>query len=117
MANMTDASHTFLRKALFAYGPLVVPIRADMVDFGELAGRGNSSFYSNPDQCNTSNWDVDSTDHDVILTGWQTIGDKVWLEIQNSWSTDWGSDGYAWIDGQYHCGIPMLVLLPLIKVL
>jgi hypothetical protein len=114
-APLDDPTHVFLRKALFAYGPLVVPIRADMVPFGELSGK--NAFYSDSQNCDTTQWTVDYTDHDVMLTGWQTIGGKVWLEIQNSWSTDWGLDGYAWIDGQYHCGIPMLVLLPIIKTI
>jgi len=51
-----------------------------------------------------------SLDHCVQLTGWfQMNGMTVW-NVRNSWGTDWGYDGYVWVqEGANVCGIAEVV--------
>jgi hypothetical protein len=55
-------------------------------------------------------------DHGVLLTGW-VVGPngKKYLEIENSWSTNWGVEGFGYIDEETDCGIEGMVLLPNLK--
>ncbi len=38
-----------------------------------------------------------STNHAIGITGWKTVGGKVYFHAKNSWGTSWGQKGYAWI--------------------
>ncbi len=37
------------------------------------------------------------TNHAIGMTGWKTVGGKVYFHAKNSWGTGWGQKGYAWI--------------------
>jgi cathepsin K len=43
-----------------------------------------------------SNYASPSTNHAIVLVGWDD-SKHAWL-LKNSWGTDWGEDGYMWID-------------------
>jgi hypothetical protein len=52
----------------------------------------------------------------VLLTGWIVRADgKRFLEIENSWSENWGADGFGYIDEVADCGIEGMVLLPNVR--
>jgi len=38
-----------------------------------------------------------ATGHAVVLAGYRTVGNQKQFLIHNSWSTNWGENGYAWI--------------------
>jgi cathepsin L len=87
VANGQRATIEALKQALVEHGPLAIGIQTS-----EALGahRGNGVFredlkLDNPNQ----------VDHVVLLIGWN---DKAgaWL-IKNSWGSDWGIDGYAWV--------------------
>lgn len=40
---------------------------------------------------------TDSSGHAVVLSGYRTVGGIKQFLIHNSWGTDWGDQGYAWI--------------------
>lgn len=119
-----DYNHELIKKALIRYGPLMVSIRAGSdkdvyAPFTQLTPEHNT--YSSPDLCDAHKWKKQLVDHGVILTGFTTMNvggeEKRYLEIMNSWSTDWGDHGFGYIDEQYDCGIDSTVLLPTVEFL
>jgi len=79
-----------IKKALCKYGPLAVALYADD---GFIAFDGSgvySGFHSNP---NAGDEDVN---HDVTVIGWDDAK-SAWL-IRNSYGTEWGDQGYMWLD-------------------
>jgi C1A family cysteine protease len=61
----------------------------------------------------TSSGCGDSIDHCVQITGYlQQSGMTVW-NVRNSWGTDWGQNGYLWVQmGQDVCAIAEVVSVP-----
>jgi C1A family cysteine protease len=104
--------HELLKAALYIYGPLAVSIHSGEEQFMELGPE--NPYYSNQN-CNSNTWTRNICDHIVLLTGWQSLNRKSYLEIQNSWSTRWGADGFGYIDEDYDCGIEAMAVLPHVK--
>ncbi len=76
-----------IKEALCKYGP----IAASLVSTQNFQDYTNGVFYET-----ASNYASPSSNHAVLIVGWDD--DKnAWL-IKNSWGTDWGEDGYGWID-------------------
>lgn len=81
------ASVASIKDALCKYGP----IAASLVSTQNFQDYTNGVFYET-----ASNYASPSSNHAVLIVGWDD--DKnAWL-IKNSWGTDWGEDGYGWID-------------------
>lgn len=119
-----DVSHFLLKKALLKYGPLMVSIRASSNETGVapfVTLNSTVNTYTNEKLCNAQKWDKQWVDHGVLLTGFTTKvvdgQERNFLEIMNSWSTDWGDHGFGYIDEQYDCGIDSMVLLPTVELL
>ena len=93
----------------------MVSIRAGVDPFIQL--KGDNKWYSNSEFCDAKSWDSQKVDHGVLLTGWTYHEGKLYLEIMNSWSTDWGDNGFGYIDGEYDCGINSMVLLPTVELI
>lgn len=108
-------NHEVIKKALYKFGPLMVYIRAGVQPFTRL--NRENPFFSNDVYCDTSKWAKNVVDHGVLLTGWKTHEGKSYLEIMNSWSTDWGEDGFGYIDEEFDCGIESMVLIPELEFL
>lgn len=116
------SNHELLKKALMKYGPLMVSIRAGsdepgVAPFAALNTTVNT--YSNAKLCDATKWEKQWVDHGVLLTGFMTKEvdgqKKKFLEIMNSWSTDWGDHGFGYIDEDYDCGIDSMVLVPTVE--
>lgn len=110
----SDHQHTLLKKALIKYGPLMISIRAGLQPFVELPN--SDPYYDNQQDCNPYNWDSQKVDHGVLLTGFVQHDGKVYFEIMNSWSTDWGKDGFGYISEENDCGIDSTVLVPTVRL-
>ena len=81
------ASVASIKEALCKYGP----IAASLVSTQALQDYTNGVFYETP-----SNYASPSSNHAILIVGWDD--DKnAWL-IKNSWGTDWGENGYGWVD-------------------
>lgn len=81
------ASVASIKDALCKYGP----IAASLLSTQNFQDYTNGVFYET-----ASNYANPSSNHAVLIVGWDD--DKnAWL-IKNSWGTDWGEDGYGWID-------------------
>ena len=81
------ASVASIKEAICKYGP----VAASLVSTQALQDYTNGVFYETP-----SNYSNPSSNHAILIVGWDD--DKnAWL-IKNSWGTDWGENGYAWID-------------------
>jgi C1A family cysteine protease len=42
--------------------------------------------------------DVNQLDHAVALVGWGTLDSTDYWIVPNSWGTDWGIDGYIYLE-------------------
>ncbi|MBS1786668.1 MAG: hypothetical protein JST85_03050 [Acidobacteria bacterium] len=71
-----------LKAALLEHGPLVVLIR---IDDALKAYKGGVFNEHNPGTVN----------HAILMLGWDDRK-KAWL-LMNSWGTEWGEDGFAWV--------------------
>lgn len=81
------ASVASIKEAICKYGP----VAASVLVTDAFQNYTNGVFNELP-----SNYANPSSNHAVVLCGWDD--DKnAWL-MKNSWGTDWGEDGYMWID-------------------
>ena len=81
------ASVASIKEAICKYGPVAASVNVTDAFQNYTNGVFNEipSNYANP-----------SSNHAIVLVGWDD--DKhAWL-LKNSWGTDWGEDGYMWID-------------------
>ncbi len=74
------AATQLIKNSMVTYGPISVAVAA-----GSWSDPGASIITGNDTQ----------VDHAIILVGWDD-GKKAW-KMKNSWSTEWGVKGYAWI--------------------
>lgn len=76
-----------IKEAICQYGPVACSMNATPL-FQNFAGNGvffeTESDYDNP-----------SSNHAVMIIGWDDTK-QAWL-MRNSWDTNWGDSGYAWI--------------------
>lgn len=81
------ASVAQIKAAICRYGPIAASIRST----GLFQAYTNGVFFqtaSNPSNPNTN--------HAILIVGWDDDL-NAWL-IKNSWGTNWGIDGYAWVN-------------------
>jgi len=96
--NVTSGDEDALKVAIAAHGPVSVAIDA---------AHKSLSFYSSgvyfEENCNN---DIEGLDHAVLAVGYGEIaGMKYWL-VKNSWSTQWGDDGYVLMSQKdNNCGV------------
>ncbi|MBK6936802.1 MAG: hypothetical protein IPH18_07845 [Chitinophagaceae bacterium] len=76
-----------IKAAICKYGPVAASVYVTDAFQNYTNGVFNefASNYSNP-----------SSNHAIVLVGWDD-SKHAWL-LKNSWGTDWGEDGYMWID-------------------
>ncbi len=81
------ASVADIKAAICKYGPVAASVNVT----DAFQNYTNGVFNETP-----SNYANPTTNHAIVLCGWDD--DKhAWL-LKNSWGTDWGEDGYMWID-------------------
>jgi len=105
-----NENETEMQLGLLAKGPLSVCVDATSWQFYVLGVI--------TDLCPSSS---DSLDHCVMVTGynekyvnWNGLVYDIWM-VRNSWGTDWGYDGYIWVERGYNlCGIADEVTIPII---
>lgn len=100
------ASDDALRRALLVVGP--VSIALDATD--NFQSYSSSDYIFNDNTC-----DPTTPDHALLLVGYNDI-EKYWI-VKNSWNTDWGLDGYIYINNTLHnmCGISSYAVVPYIE--
>lgn len=100
------ASDDALRRALLVVGP--VSIALDATD--NFQAYNASDYIFNDDTC-----DPTTPDHALLLVGYNDI-EKYWI-VKNSWNTDWGLDGYIYINNTLPnmCGISSYAVVPYIE--
>ncbi|MGB3004976.1 MAG: C1 family peptidase, partial [Chitinophagaceae bacterium] len=81
------ASVADIKAAICKYGPVAASVYVTDAFQNYTNGVFNefASNYSSP-----------SSNHAIVLVGWDD-SKNAWL-LKNSWGTDWGEDGYMWID-------------------
>ena len=106
-----------LKKVVYGRGPVAVAILASLDSFVALPPNQETPYYD--PKCTEDA----TSDHVVLLTGWKTFPDGSWgWEIQNSWSDQWGTNGYGYILGserdgkKYNCGITNDAFMPEIEL-
>jgi len=94
-----------LRHALVTVGP--VSIALDATD--NFMSYNSSSYIFNDDTC-----DATMPDHALLLVGYNDVA-GYWI-VKNSWNTDWGRDGYIYINNTLPniCGISGFATVPYI---
>jgi C1A family cysteine protease len=89
-----NQNETLLMEVLFSKGPLAICVNAE-------PWQDYSSGVMQSGDCPHG---ADTLDHCVQLVGYNQPG-KYW-EVRNSWNTDWGINGYIWLEiGQNVCGV------------
>lgn len=88
-----NVSIYWLQQFLTDYGPITVGIYANQYGFMQA---GKSGYI---------NCQAGQIDHTVLLFGYNSTH---WF-IKNSWGTDWGDNGYAYILKSNDCGITKYV--------
>ena len=92
---------TALASAIAEHGPASICVNA--ANWASYAGNG---AVMTVDQC--GGFGFKDLDHCVQLTGYNTDADTPYWMVRNSWSTDWGNDGYIYLefaDNANPCGI------------
>ncbi|TAL36770.1 MAG: hypothetical protein EPN93_08105 [Spirochaetes bacterium] len=79
-----------MKAALCKYGPLAACIKATPAFQAYRSGVFDEF---------ASTWGPRDINHGIVIVGWDD-SKKSYL-IKNSWSTDWGEDGYGWVE--YGC--------------
>jgi len=83
--NITTGDEVELRDALYTYGPIAIAFQV----YGSFSSY-TSGVYSDPN-CGTTAGQVN---HAVLAVGYGTDnGTDYWI-VKNSWSADWGDQGY-----------------------
>lgn len=83
VANDVDA----IKNAIYNNGPVFTTVKAGMSSFFQYPYGGD--IYTN-------HYSGSSVDHAVVICGWDD-SKGAWL-MKNSWGTNWGLDGYMWIE-------------------
>jgi len=90
-------------------GPVSIAIEADQSAFQQYTNGVLTA------SCGTS------LDHGVLLVGYGTDGDNDYWKVKNSWSSDWGEDGYIRLcrncnanEGKGQCGILLSASYPIV---
>jgi len=100
-----DANKDQALENAVAMGPVSVAIEADQAAF---------QFYT------SGVFDADcgdQLDHGVLAVGYNTLNNKKYWIVKNSWGADWGNQGYIWMvrtDGEGECGINMAASYPVV---
>ena len=92
---------TALAAAIAEHGPASICVNA--AKWSNYAGNGAVMTVS---QC--GGFAYDDLDHCVQLTGYNADAETPYWMVRNSWSTDWGNDGYIYLefaDNANPCGI------------
>ena len=104
-----EPSNQLALKEAVAYGPVSIAIEADQRVF-----QSYSSGVITSDSCGTN------LDHGVLIVGYGTeSGVDYWL-VKNSWSSDWGDQGYVKIERSDSksdlgiCGVAMQPSFPIV---
>ncbi len=106
--NVTPYDVNAMKLALTNVGPISIGIDAAHKSFVFYA----SGVFYEP-ECGNKPEDLD---HAVLLVGYgQLDGQDYWL-VKNSWSTNWGNDGYVLMSQKdNNCGVTTSATFPLIK--
>lgn len=75
-----------IKEALIKYGPIAASVSATPL----FQNYTNGTFFEF-----ASNYSNPSSNHAIVILGWDD-SQQAWL-IRNSWSANWGEDGYMWI--------------------
>jgi C1A family cysteine protease len=104
-----EPSNQLALKEAVAFGPVSIAIEADQRIF-----QSYSSGVITSDSCGTN------LDHGVLIVGYGTEnGVDYWL-VKNSWSSDWGDQGYVKIERSDSksdagiCGVAMQPSFPIV---
>ena len=84
--------------------------RADTCPSGPVSIAADASDWSSytsgiltSDDCSSSAYKLD---HAIQLVGYNEDGDTPYWIVRNSWSSDWGIDGYLYLEmGENTCGL------------
>ncbi len=105
--NVTSGDQNALQDALFNHGPVSVAIDAAHEEFVFYS----SGVYYNPKCGNTP----DDLDHEVLAIGWAVVDGQNTFVIKNSWSQNWGDEGYVYMSMKdNNCGVATAATLPLV---
>jgi len=106
--NITSGSEKALTDAIANHGPIGVAIDASHPSFTFYS----SGVYNEP-QCKSG---VDDLDHEVLAVGYGTEDGKDYYLVKNSWSTNWGDEGYIKMsrNNNNQCGIATAANYPLL---
>ena len=79
-----------IKNAIYNNGPVFTTVKAGISSFFQYPAGGD--VYSN-------HYTGSSVDHGVVLCGWDDSKGQngAWL-LKNSWGTNWGLEGYMWIE-------------------
>lgn len=81
----SNATRDQIKEAILQYGSLVASVKANVGGFGGYTGGVLNGYPSNSQGIN----------HAIVVIGWhEPLG--AWI-IKNSWGTDWGIDGFAYL--------------------
>ncbi|GIZ02321.1 counting factor associated protein D [Caerostris extrusa] len=96
--NVTSGDVHALKQAIAKKGPVAVSIDASDKGFSFYS----HGVYYNPD-CKNG---IDQLDHAVLAVGYGVMnGEPYWI-VKNSWSTNWGNDGYVLMSQKNNnCGV------------
>ncbi|KAJ6229087.1 hypothetical protein M0813_08004 [Anaeramoeba flamelloides] len=88
-----------LMTACVKYGPISIAIDASHESFQEY----QSGVYYEPNCGNTN----DDLDHAVLVVGYGSLNNEDYWIVKNSWSADWGLDGYIHMkrSNENNCGV------------
>jgi C1A family cysteine protease len=94
-----ERSRAALKEALFTFGPVSVGLTVT-----EKMLMYTGGVFDDP-ECTGA---YDDLGHEVLLTGWKTIGGREVWELKNSWSEYWGDQGYIYVQSENqenNCGV------------
>lgn len=95
-----------LRRALLTVGPVSIALDATF----------NFQTYSAKDYIfNDATCDPTTPDHALLLVGYNDV-ERYWI-VKNSWNTDWGREGYIYINNTLPnvCGISGYAVVPYVR--